>query len=117
MSRPVPAGQRDQQVTILRDANDGMLCDAAGQPIENWVAHCQWWCRALPTRGRDFAAADAGQVQASILFAGNYRADVTHEMRVLWRGVVFEIVGDPIDVGGGRHTLELACKAVRQRQA
>ena len=40
-----------------------------------------------------------------------YRAGVTAAMRVLWRGVPHAIVADPVDVNGGRHTLELLCSA------
>jgi head-tail adaptor len=51
------------------------------------------------------------QSEAAVVFRVLYMAGVTSAMRVLWRDVPHAIVAEPMDVDGGRHTLEIMASA------
>lgn len=109
-SRQIPAGQRNQLVTIQRPTTSR---DALGQRTAGgWVSvYADVWARVRPARGRELFAAGAVLPETTVVFGMNYLADITHDMRVLWRGVPHAIVAPPVDVEAGRHTLELYCAA------
>jgi SPP1 family predicted phage head-tail adaptor len=109
------AGDLDQRITVQSPA---ATVDALGQRVETWSTVATVWAQAQPLRGREFFAAGTMQSEAAVRFRIRYRTDVTGTMRVLWRSVPHAIVADPIDVDGGRHTLELMCSAgIRDGQA
>ena len=100
------AGALDQRITLqARTAS----VDALGQGVETWTDVCTVWAKAQPLRGREFFAAGATQSETSVRFVIRHRAGLTGAMRVMWRGVSYALVAEPIDVDGGRHTLELMC--------
>lgn len=98
----------DQRVTLRAPSASE---DALGQRVAGWSDVCTVWARAQPLRGREFLAASASQSEATVRFGLRYRAGVTSAMQVVWGGVAYAIVGQPIDVDGGKHTLELMCTA------
>lgn len=100
------AGKRDQRITIQQR---GSGKDLLGQASGSWAELVTVWAGAKPLRGREFFAAGATQSEATVTFSMLYRDDITSRMRVLWRGTPYDIVAEPIDVDGGRHTLELLC--------
>jgi len=100
------AGALDQRVTIETPSAN---VDVLGQRVETWTTFATVWAQAEPLRGRDFFAAGQTQDQAEVRFRIRYLAGVTAAMRVLWRNVPHAIVAPPIDVDGGKHTLELMC--------
>jgi SPP1 family predicted phage head-tail adaptor len=83
--------------------------DALGQGVETWTDVATVWASAQPLRGREFFAAGAMRSEASVRFRIRYRAGVTGAMRVLWRSAAHALVAEPIDVDGGRHTIEMYC--------
>jgi SPP1 family predicted phage head-tail adaptor len=102
------AGQRNQRVTI-QALPDPPTSDDQGQPTSAWADVATVWAQALPPRGREYAAAGGVQSEAPVIFRIHYRAGLTSAMRVVWRGKPYAIVADPIDLNGGRHTIELVC--------
>jgi SPP1 family predicted phage head-tail adaptor len=105
------AGKRDQLVTIEAPSQS---TDGLGQRVETWAAITDGtniWAAALPIRGREFFAAGATQNETTVRFFMDYRADITSAMRIVWNGIAHAIVGEPINVNGGNHTLELMCAA------
>lgn len=105
----IPAGQRNQRITIQ---SPGATVDALGQPIDApWVDVATVWARARPVRSRERIAADGSATESDVAFGFSWRAGVTSGMRVLWRGMPYSIVGEPADVDGGKHTLEVVCKS------
>ena len=102
------AADLNQRVTLEQRSAS---VDALGQGVETWSTLATVWAAAQPLRGREFFAAGAMQSEATVRIRIRYRTDVTGAMRVQWRGVPHAIVADPIDVDGGRHTLELMCSA------
>jgi SPP1 family predicted phage head-tail adaptor len=104
---PAP-GAFDQRITLQQRA---ATVDELGQPSETWVDLATVWAQAEPLRGREFFAAGAVQSEAAVRFRIRHRACISGAMRVLWRDVAYAIVAEPIDVDGGRHTLELMAAA------
>lgn len=103
------AGQLTQRVTIQAPPT---AVDALGQAGGAWTDVATVWAQAQPLRGRELLAADAMQLPATVRFRVRWRAGVTGQHRLLWRGEAYRLVSDPIDVDGGRHTLELMCAGV-----
>ncbi len=110
MNRARLASSEKTAVVSLQVRADGK--DARGQANGAWQ---DWatgiWAKVQPLRSRDFFA--AGQMQASVdtLIAFDWMPGVLPTMRVVWEGRPFEIAGEPIDVDGAHHTLELMCVA------
>ena len=102
------SGDLDQRVTVQIPSSS---VDALGQRVETWTDVCTVWAQATPLRGREWFAAGAMQSEAAVRFRLRYRTDVTGAMRLVWRSVPHAIVAEPIDVDGGRHTLEHMCSA------
>jgi SPP1 family predicted phage head-tail adaptor len=65
---------------------------------------------AEPIAGREFVALQAAQSLVSIRFRIRYRADITADMRVVWEGKAYELVGPPIDTAGLHRELQLMCQ-------
>jgi SPP1 family predicted phage head-tail adaptor len=98
------AGQLDQRLT-LQQRNAGV--DVLGQPSGAWQTVTTVWGKARPLRSRELFAAGAIQNISDVEFTINYRADVQHTWRVLWRGVPYDITGNPIDIDGQKVWLQL----------
>lgn len=83
--------------------------DAMGRRTGVWNDERTVWGAAWPIRGREWF--EAGQVQSdvSVRFRIRWREGVLPSWRVLWRGVAYAIVGEPIDVEGARVALDLMC--------
>lgn len=114
MGKLVVASELRERVT-LQVRNAGL--DAHGQQATTWSDLATVWARAEPLRGRDFFAAAQGQATVTTRFGIRWRADLTGAHRVVWRNVPYDIEGQPIDVDGRRHTMELMCQSgVRDAQ-
>lgn len=106
MSTAPAAGAMDQRITFQRRAAGQ---NALGEADGDWQDVASCWAQAQPLRGREFFAAGQMQQATDVRFRIRYRTDITHEMRVVWKGLPHELAGPPIDVDGGGHTLELMC--------
>ena len=102
------AGELDQRITVQ---SPSATVDALGQRVEAWANVATLWAKATPLRGREFFAAGAMQSEAVVRFTIRWRSGIDGTMRVLWRGVPHAIVAEPMDVDGGKHTLEMMCAA------
>lgn len=99
-------GELDQRITVQSPSAN---VDVLGQRVETWTQVAALWAKATPLRGREFFAAGAMQSEVAVKFTIRYRTGLTGAMRVLWRGVPHAIVAEPMDVDGGKHTLEIMC--------
>jgi SPP1 family predicted phage head-tail adaptor len=103
------AGPMEHRLTFQRLVSGQ---DAAGQPLKTWEnlpTLPTVWGSAQPLRGKEFLAANQVQATAEVKFTIRYRTDLDASMRLLWRGVVYELVAPPIDVNGRAESLELMC--------
>lgn len=102
------AGRFNQLVTPLKPT---IVKDAAGQEIETLTAQADVWARVKQLRGREFFAAEAAQSSAELIFSIRYRSDVTGRWQWRWKGKTYHPIGEPADVDGGSHTLEIIAAA------
>ena len=107
-------GALDQRVTLQAPRS---TVDGRGQRILEWEDVATVWAQAQPLRGREFFAAGQMQSSVEVRFRIRHRPDVQGSWRLLWRGVPYALVGEPIDVDGGRHTLELMCASGNRAEA
>lgn len=109
---PLGAGELTERVTFKQRVPG---VDAIGQPVTTLQEIAQTptvWAKVRPTRSRERYAADQQQDVADIVVSARYRSDITSALVVVWRGKAFEIVGDPVDVSAGKHTLEIAGRSI-----
>lgn len=98
------AGDMRERITIQQRP---VSLDSIGENTAAWVDVATVWASAEPLSGREYFAAGQQQQTVDVRFRIRYRADVTGDMRVLWRGQAHDIVGPPINVQGRREDLEL----------
>ncbi len=107
----IHAGLLTQRITLQSRATG---TDVLGQPSGAWQNVAEAWARARPLRSRELFAAGAMQSVTDVEFTIRWRADVRTTWRILWRGVAYDITGEPIDVDGQQQWLEvLAASGVR----
>ena len=104
-SQRLAAGELDQRITIQhRVTTENSLGEKV---LGDWEAFATVWAAVRPLRSRELFAAGQAQMTVDVRLAIRWLAGVTGQMRVIWRSQPHEIVGEPIDVDAGRHTLEL----------
>lgn len=64
-----------------------------------------------PLRAKEWFAAAQMQSGADYRVTIRHRTGITSAMRVVWRDVALEIVGEPIDVKARRENIELMCSS------
>lgn len=107
----ITAGMLDQRITLQQRAAG---VDVLGQAAGAWQTVAEVWARARPLRSRElFAAGSIGNV-TDVEFTVRWRTGITAQMRVLWRGVPYDITGEPIDIDGQQQWMQLlAANGVR----
>jgi SPP1 family predicted phage head-tail adaptor len=108
----LPAGKLDQRITLQQRAPGQDSLGQANGAWTNLAVNPTVWARAEPLRGREFFAAGQQQHELTTRFVIRYRADVeaiTGGLRVLWRGVPYDVVSPAINKDGARVELELMC--------
>lgn len=66
------------------------------------------WAKPFTPKSRQFFAAGQEQAQGSLVFRVRFRTDVTPQMRLLWNGTPYDIVGTNIVTeGGGREWTDI----------
>ncbi|MGG3793599.1 phage head closure protein [Pseudomonas paraversuta] len=69
---------------------------ATGEMTTIWLDYARVWAAVDPLSARDLIAAQASQSQASGRITIRYRPGVLPTMRILHRGQVFTIIGQPL---------------------
>jgi SPP1 family predicted phage head-tail adaptor len=104
------AGRLDQRITPQQRVDN---VNGFGENDPTWAnvdaGSGEIWARADPKRGREYFAAAQLQAEGPVAFEVRYRADLHERMRVMWRGVPYEIVSPPVDEYGHRESLFLYC--------
>jgi len=101
----LPAGKFDQRVTIQSKV---VTRNSIGDEVVTWGAVAEAWARVEPLRGREWFAAAQEQSAVEYRVTVRYRAGITRDMRVMWRGEPLDVVS-VIDVNARRENLELMC--------
>lgn len=95
------------QVTIQEKSE---IQDSTGQPIETWGTVGQWWTTVEPLRGQELFRAQQVNAETTTRITGNYRSDLTADMRITYRGVNYNIQSI-IDPELRHATLEIYAKS------
>ena len=110
-SRPLGAGEFDQRITFEQRAAGE---DELGQPSGAWGTVFQCWAKVTQDASGEVFVEGQMQARTPAKFFIRYRTDITVDMRISWRGSYFEMLGEPVDASGGKHTLVVSCvKGVR----
>ncbi len=105
-------------MTTASDLNQRIRLDqrvkgvnSRGEVTYTWAPLITLWAQAIPLRGRDFFAAAQTQSEITTRFRIRYRTGIDETMRVVWKGVLYDIKAPPMEVDGAREWIDLLCKA------
>lgn len=104
------AGQFREVITI--QSPDNSARNKFGGVISGWTNFVTTRASFEPLIGREFFAAEQVNSQVEVKFRIRYREGIRSNFRVVHRGVPYEILYEPIDVGGNRRELLMYCKRV-----
>lgn len=90
--------------------------DAIGGAVNGFGALANSWAGWVPAAGKEWFGADSKQSDGVDLFTIRYRADITTEWRLLFQGVLYEMVGQPIE-SGRRQYLDMPCRRLPDQSA
>lgn len=82
---------------------------ANGEDIFAWALISLRWSKYTPLRGKELIAAHQQQAETVASFKMHYTSTIVPEMRIVFRGALYDIES-VIDIGGAREELELLCK-------
>ena len=82
----------------------------SGITSESWEMLCSAWARVEPLSGREYFQTAAVNRENSIRFTIRYRADVTAEMTIRWRGTDYGIES-VVNPGGRNVALEILTRS------
>lgn len=101
------AGKLNQRITIQREEK---ITTASNQQVGEWVDVCEIWAQVKCTDSGIIDSNGFVQHEATYKFYIRRREDITAQMRVKWKGRIFNLVGPPIDWNNERTGLTLIAK-------
>lgn len=100
------AGQLNQRIEIQARVN---FENARGEKTYTFEKYGEFFAQANPKQGREFIAASQNQGKGPAVFRIRYCNDLDFTMRVIWRGVAYEVTGPPTAVDGGTEWMDIFC--------
>lgn len=100
------AGKLRHRVTFQKNAG---LKDNVGSRKQIWVDVCTVNAEIKPLSAREVLASKAVMSDVSVKIIIRYRADITSAMRIEYKGVIYSIVGEPINTDMRNRELQLMC--------
>lgn len=101
------AGQLRERITIQKEVKQTA---ATNQQIGEWVDVCEIWAEAKCTSSTAIDGDGFVVHAATWKFYIRRRDDITAQMRVKWKGRIFQLEGPPIDWANERNGLTLITK-------
>lgn len=101
------SNQFNHRITFLQD--DGHE-DELGQWIEVWQEVKRAWAAIKTMQGREYFAAAAAQAENTCRFVIRYAPDITTDMRINYKGRIFDISQPPINDDEANKTLTIIAK-------
>lgn len=101
------AGRLNKRITIQRREKTR---NPSGQTVGEWKDVCTVWAEVNCTDSKAVDANGAIQHEGLYRFYIRWRPGITAEMRVVWQGRVFLLVGPPADWKGEKAGLTLLTK-------
>jgi SPP1 family predicted phage head-tail adaptor len=102
----VTAGSLNERIAIQARVNDE---NSRGEKTYTYATFSTVWAEANPKKGREFMAASQLQGEGPAVFKIRYRTDLDRTMRVVWKGVTYELKSPPVDEHNTREWLYLYC--------
>lgn len=111
----VAAGELRHKVEIQE--NLGGQDTGTGEQIPNWQPLARVWAKIAPMSGREFLAAAAEQSEVRGRITIRYRGNVDATMRVVYRGMYYNILAALTDAESGiEHITLMVSEGVRLDQ-
>ena len=104
------SGKLNRKISLLRYSP---TTDSFGDVRETYTKFAEVWSSVKDLKGLQFIIAN--QVKSSIKtsFIIRYRQDVNGKDRVDFKGKIYEIVGEPVEIGRKEY-LELMCREIEE---
>lgn len=90
------SGKLDRQIKLLRYSQ---ASDGAGGVVDTYTEFATVWADVQDLRGLQLFAAQQVNDSISTKFRIRYRDDLSARDRIEWKGLQFDIVGQPIEIG------------------
>lgn len=104
---PVPAGS---------ESDPDLLTNDLLEPVENWILFDKVRASIEPAYGKEFVRFKQMQTELSVKFRIRYLAGLTADMRVIFNGVIHELIMPPINIKGRSRDMLLMCKEISHVQ-
>jgi SPP1 family predicted phage head-tail adaptor len=105
MARPVQAGDLDQRVTLQHRIT---APDGGGGYETSWSDIGTIWAKVVPLGAVETLTAQQSESRVSYQIWVRWRPDLGADMRLIWRGKTFDIIG-VADAGPRVETVRLDC--------
>lgn len=103
----IEAGKLRHRVTIQ---HPGSIQDqVTGEVVNGWTDVAKVWAAVEPVSGRELIASQASQSQIETRIVIRYRTDMNSKMRVLHRGMIYNIEALLPDKDSGLEYITLMC--------
>ncbi len=86
----IAAGKLDQRVTFQQKS---VTKNAIGEEVVSWIDFATVWAEVRPVRGAEFYAANQMQQTLDMRVFVRQRADLTNDMRMIWKAQPYDITG------------------------
>jgi SPP1 family predicted phage head-tail adaptor len=83
-----------------------------GDTVRNWVDVKSSWAMVKTIQGREFFQAAAVHAESTVRFVVRYTTGITNDMRVVYKGRIFEIAAPPINDDELNKTLTIIGKEI-----
>ena len=91
-----------KKLTLTQDQTTGEMTEA-------WSELAKAWAHVVPVSGKEFIAAQAEASKVTARIKMRYRTDLTHEMRIEHRGIVYNIEAISFDNESGSEWINVMC--------
>jgi SPP1 family predicted phage head-tail adaptor len=102
------AGALDQRITIEQKT---VGRNSIGEETEVWATFATVWANYRPVRVAERLMGLQLQAEFDAVFRTRFIAGVGAEMRVVWKGQRFELVGAPMRLEGREPAMDLFCSS------
>ncbi|WHY80153.1 phage head closure protein [Neobacillus sp. WH10] len=86
--------------------------NALGDIVKSWVDVKTAWAMVKTVQGREFIQAAAVQAESTVRFVIRYTTGINSDMRIIYKGRIFEITVPPINDDELNKTLTIIGKEV-----
>lgn len=101
----------DLRHKIALQAQTNAQDPVTGEMVRTWATVAETWAQIVPMSGREFIAAAAEQSEVQGRMVIRYRDGVDASMRVLYRGMYYNILAVLPDMESGKEHLTLMTSA------